>query len=123
MRTLPLTPSSMSFIDGLSSVSVSLELGYRPDGITRDVLHGKVVESQRFRPSRDDRHLHEPPPVTVNGSTGCEELFGVSGGGAAPGAAWAGSSPRGLLGKTTPSCARRSSGVVAKHRVVSRHVV
>jgi RimJ/RimL family protein N-acetyltransferase len=79
--------TSMSFADNLSSVSVSLKLGYRPDGITRDVLHGKVIESQRFRLSREDWHLREHPPVTVSGLTGCEELFGIVGGEAGTGAA------------------------------------
>ncbi|MCX4825699.1 GNAT family N-acetyltransferase [Streptomyces sp. NBC_01142] len=79
--------TSMSFTDNFSSVSVSLKLGYRPDGITRDVLHGKVIESQRFRLSREDWHLRERPPVTVSGLTGCEELFGIVGGEAGTGAA------------------------------------
>ncbi|MBC9717775.1 GNAT family N-acetyltransferase [Streptomyces sp. TRM66268-LWL] len=71
--------TSMSFTDNISSLSVSRKLGYRPDGITRDVLHGKVVESQRFRLSRKDWYAQERPPVTVSGLTGCEELFGIGG--------------------------------------------
>jgi RimJ/RimL family protein N-acetyltransferase len=77
--------TSMSFTDNISSVSVSRKLGYRPDGITRDVLHGKVVESQRFRLSREDWYAQERPRVTVSGVKGCEELFGIDGGEAGPG--------------------------------------
>ncbi|MFI9605520.1 GNAT family N-acetyltransferase [Streptomyces sp. NPDC052043] len=80
--------TSMSFTDNISSVSVSRKLGYRPDGVTRDVLHGKVVESQRFRLSRDNWHSQERPPVMVSGLTGCEELFGINGGRTGPGVAY-----------------------------------
>jgi RimJ/RimL family protein N-acetyltransferase len=71
--------TSMSFTDNLSSLSVSRKLGYRPDGITRDVLHGQVVESQRFRLSRHDWELRERSPVTVSGLVGCGDLFGIDG--------------------------------------------
>ncbi|MFE0701088.1 GNAT family N-acetyltransferase [Streptomyces sp. NPDC058872] len=80
--------TSMSFTNNVSSVSVSLKLGCRPDGITRDVLHGGVVESQRFRLSREDWHSREHPPVTVSGFVGCEKLFGISGGETDTGAAY-----------------------------------
>ncbi|WP_406726956.1 GNAT family protein [Streptomyces sp. GD-15H] len=69
--------TSMSFTDNLSSVFVSRKLGYRPDGITRDALHGQVVESQRFRLSRQDWDLQERPHVTVSGIASCRELFGI----------------------------------------------
>ncbi|MFK0011622.1 hypothetical protein [Streptomyces sp. NPDC091027] len=52
-------------------------MGYLADGITRDVLHGTVVESQRFRLSRDTWQSRERPPVTVHGLAGCEDLFGL----------------------------------------------
>lgn len=71
--------TSMSFTDNLSSLSVSRRLGYRPDGITRDVLHGQVVESQRFRLSRQDWELGERSPVIVSGLAGCRDLFGIDG--------------------------------------------
>lgn len=72
--------TSMTFTDNLSSLSVSRKLGYRPDGITRDVLHGEVVESQRFRLSREDWFAREDRLlVTVTGLKGCEEFFGIDG--------------------------------------------
>lgn len=69
--------TSMSFTENLSSATVSRKLGYRPDGITRDVLHGEVVESQRFRLSREDWEREEHLPVTVTGLKGSEDLFGI----------------------------------------------
>ncbi|MEV8590554.1 GNAT family N-acetyltransferase [Streptomyces sp. NPDC051180] len=69
--------TSASFAENLSSVTVSRKIGYRPDGITRDVLRGEVVESQRFRLSREDWQRTERPEVTVSGLRGCEELFGI----------------------------------------------
>ncbi|MFD8013744.1 GNAT family N-acetyltransferase [Streptomyces sp. NPDC058955] len=72
--------TSLSFTDNHSSLAVSRKLGYRPDGITRDVLHGEVVESQRFRLSRADwERRTDRPEVTVTGLAGCEELFGIAG--------------------------------------------
>ncbi|MEV5970062.1 GNAT family protein [Streptomyces sp. NPDC051921] len=69
--------TSLSFTDNPSSMSVSRRLGYRPDGITRDVLHGEVVESQRFRLSREDWERVRRPEVAVSGLAGCGELFGA----------------------------------------------
>ncbi|MFF0553950.1 GNAT family N-acetyltransferase [Streptomyces sp. NPDC004311] len=69
--------TSLSFTDNTPAISVSHRLGYLADGITRDVLHGTVVESQRFRLSRDTWQSREHPPVTVHGLAGCEELFGL----------------------------------------------
>ncbi|MFF2774423.1 GNAT family N-acetyltransferase [Streptomyces sp. NPDC058052] len=71
--------TSLSFTDNHSSLAVSRKLGYRPDGITRDVLHGKVVASQRFRLSRADwERRTDRPEVTVTGLKGCEDLFGIA---------------------------------------------
>ncbi|MFI6156301.1 GNAT family N-acetyltransferase [Kitasatospora sp. NPDC051170] len=69
--------TSDSFADNHAALTVSRKLGYRPDGITRDVLHGEVVESQRFRLSREDWYGRERPPVGVSGFAGCEALFGI----------------------------------------------
>ncbi|MER5207825.1 GNAT family N-acetyltransferase [Streptomyces sp. NPDC002825] len=69
--------TSLSFADNHASATVSRKLGYRPDGITRDVLHGEVVESLRFRLSREDWTAQDHPPVTVTGLKGGEELFGI----------------------------------------------
>ncbi|MFJ9776417.1 GNAT family N-acetyltransferase [Kitasatospora sp. NPDC101157] len=70
--------TSLSFTDNHSSLAVSRKLGYRPDGISRDVLDGRVVETQRLRLSRD--HWQGPPvPVTVTGLTPtCRTLFGAT---------------------------------------------
>ncbi|MFC0600970.1 GNAT family N-acetyltransferase [Streptomyces palmae] len=72
--------ASLTFPDNLSALSVSRKLGYRPDGISRDLLHGRVVESQRLRLSREDWADQDRPPVTVSGLVGCEEFFGISAG-------------------------------------------
>ncbi|MQA78877.1 MAG: GNAT family N-acetyltransferase [Streptosporangiales bacterium] len=69
--------TTMSFDDNLASLGVSRKFGYRPDGITRDVLDGKVVVSQRLRLSRDDWESTDRPPVTVTGVRPCLELFGA----------------------------------------------
>ncbi|MGW7328699.1 GNAT family N-acetyltransferase [Streptomyces sp. NPDC054840] len=71
---------SLSFTDNTSSLAVSEKLGYRPDGIDRDVLHDRVVVSQRLRLSRDDWALSDRPPIAISGLDGCEELFGSVGG-------------------------------------------
>ncbi|MEU4063785.1 GNAT family N-acetyltransferase [Streptomyces wedmorensis] len=69
--------TSLSFADNASSVTVSRRLGYRPDGINRDVREGEVVESFRFRLSREDWAARDRPPVEVTGLKGSEELFGI----------------------------------------------
>ncbi|MFI9366299.1 GNAT family N-acetyltransferase [Kitasatospora sp. NPDC053057] len=70
--------TSVSFADNHSSLAVSRKLGYRPDGISRDTLDGRVVESQRLRLDRD--HWQGPPiPVTITGLTPtCRTLFGAT---------------------------------------------
>nr|WP_223242023.1 GNAT family protein [Streptomyces sp. CBMA123] len=69
--------TSVSFSDNHSSLAVSRKLGYRPDGISRDALDGRVVESRRLRLSRE--HWQGPPvPVTVTGLTpACRALLGA----------------------------------------------
>ncbi|WP_030244698.1 GNAT family N-acetyltransferase [Streptomyces sp. NRRL S-350] len=70
--------TSVSFADNHSSLAVSARLGYRPDGISRDVLDGRVVESRRLRLGREDWERHRRTPVTVTGLTdGCRALFGA----------------------------------------------
>lgn len=71
---------SASFVDNLSSVTVSRKLRYRPDGLQRDVREGKVLVTQRFRMSREDweqLEQREPMQVTVVGIGPCRELFGA----------------------------------------------
>ncbi|MEV4974579.1 GNAT family N-acetyltransferase [Streptomyces scopuliridis] len=72
------TARSVSFIDNHASMAVSRKLGYQPDGIKRDVLHGQVVESQWFRLSRQGWSRQEQVPVTVSGLTACTDFFGVA---------------------------------------------
>ncbi|MFI8460594.1 GNAT family N-acetyltransferase [Kitasatospora sp. NPDC085464] len=72
--------TSLSFTDNLSSLAVSRKLGYREDGIERDVLDGQVVQSLRLRLSREDWARHAQTPVAVTGLTdGCRELLGIAG--------------------------------------------
>lgn len=69
--------TTMSFDDNAASLGVSGKFGYRPDGITRDVLDGKVVVSQRLRLFRDEWEAGDRAPVTVAGVLPCLELFGA----------------------------------------------
>ncbi|MEJ8646086.1 GNAT family N-acetyltransferase [Streptomyces sp. MS1.HAVA.3] len=68
---------SVSFIDNHASLSVSRRLGYEPDGLSRDVLDGNVVESQYLRLSQQGWSSQQHPPVTVSGLTDCAALFGI----------------------------------------------
>ena len=61
------------FQDNASSQTVSRKLGYRPDGISRDVLHGEAVVSDRLRLTRAD---WQPRPVEVEGLEQCRDFFG-----------------------------------------------
>jgi RimJ/RimL family protein N-acetyltransferase len=70
--------TTMSFTDNVAPLRISRKLGYRPDGITRDVLDGQVVVSQRLRLSRREWELTDCLRVTVSGLQGCSELFGSS---------------------------------------------
>ncbi|MFF2617942.1 GNAT family N-acetyltransferase [Kitasatospora sp. NPDC058046] len=69
---------SLSFADNHSSLAVSRRLGYRGDGIDRDVLDGRVVVSQRLRLTPEAWAGHARTPVTVTGlDEGCRALFGL----------------------------------------------
>jgi RimJ/RimL family protein N-acetyltransferase len=61
------------FQDNASSQGVSRKLGYQPDGISRDVLHGEAVVSDRLRLTRADWRPHE---VQVEGLEPCRSFFG-----------------------------------------------
>jgi RimJ/RimL family protein N-acetyltransferase len=63
------------FQDNAGSQGVSRKLGYRPDGISRDALHGQVVVSDRLRLTREDWQQSNPKPVDVSGLDGCEAFF------------------------------------------------
>lgn len=66
-----------SFVDNPAPLTVSRKLGYQPDGISRDVLHGKVVVSQRLRLTREDWETTTRPEVTVEGLPPCLADFGA----------------------------------------------
>ena len=60
------------FQDNAGSQGVSRKLGYRPDGISRDVLHGQPVISDRLRLSRED---WSGGSVGVEGLEDCRSWF------------------------------------------------
>lgn len=63
------------FQDNAASQGVSRKLGYRPDGISRDVLDGQPVVSDRLRLTREDWERHRRTPVTVTGLEACRRFF------------------------------------------------
>lgn len=65
------------FQDNAGSQGVSRKLGYRHDGISRDVREGQVVVSDRLRLNRDDWQATAHPQVTVTGIGPCLPLFGL----------------------------------------------
>lgn len=69
--------ASAAFTDNHASLAVSRKLGYLPDGISRDVLDGRVVETRRLCLARE--HWAGPPfPVAVHGLTpACRTLLGA----------------------------------------------
>jgi RimJ/RimL family protein N-acetyltransferase len=69
--------TSMSFIDNAASLGVSRKLGYRPDGITRDVLHGQAVVSERLRLTRLEWELTDRPKVAISGLEPYLRQFGL----------------------------------------------
>jgi len=70
--------STASFVDNPAPLRVSRKLGYEDDGITRDLLHGEVVVSQRLRLSRERWAALPRPAVAVEGLTPeCRALFGA----------------------------------------------
>ncbi|MEU8784378.1 GNAT family N-acetyltransferase [Streptomyces sp. NPDC048637] len=68
---------SASFTDNHASLAVSRKLGYEPDGLSRDVLDGRVVESQYLRLSRQVWNSQKHLPVTVSGLADCAAFFGI----------------------------------------------
>ncbi|SNT63783.1 Protein N-acetyltransferase, RimJ/RimL family [Asanoa hainanensis] len=69
--------TTASFVDNPAPLRVSRKLGYEDDGLTRDLLHGEVVVSQRLRLSRERWAAQPRPPVSVTGLAPCLPLFGV----------------------------------------------
>ncbi|WP_035847774.1 GNAT family N-acetyltransferase [Kitasatospora azatica] len=66
-----------AFSDNPASLAVSTKLGYRPDGVQRDVLHGAPVTTQRLRLSRADWAAGATTPVTLTGLSPCLRHFGL----------------------------------------------
>jgi RimJ/RimL family protein N-acetyltransferase len=65
---------SAAFVDNRSSLAVSGKLGYRPDGIQRDLARGQLKLSQRLRLGQADWRC--PVPVTIEGLDACRHEFG-----------------------------------------------
>lgn len=65
------------FQDNTASQAVSRRAGYQPDGISRDVLDGRAVTSDRLRLNRGDWQPPANCPVAVLDLEPCLHLFGL----------------------------------------------
>jgi len=65
------------FQDNAGSQGVSRRLGYRHDGISRDVRDGQVLISDRLRLDRADWHRMDRPQITIEDLAPCLPLFGI----------------------------------------------
>jgi RimJ/RimL family protein N-acetyltransferase len=65
------------FQNNAGSQGVSRRLGYRHDGISRDVRDGEVVVSDRLRLSRAEWYGTQRPAVQIRGLQECLPLFGL----------------------------------------------
>lgn len=72
--------TSGAFEDNPASAAVSRTLGYRPDGITRRVVRGKLATDQRMRLTRADWERHRSIAVTVDGLAPRLRMFGAAAG-------------------------------------------
>jgi RimJ/RimL family protein N-acetyltransferase len=73
------------FQDNAASQGVSRKLGYRPDGISRDVRDGEVVVSDRLRLRRADwEESRHGEGVSVTGLEQCGSMFGLEEGSSRP---------------------------------------
>ncbi len=70
---------SGAFADNPASLAVSTRLGYRPDGVDRDLARGSLAITRRFRLTRAAWQAHATIPVTMAGLAPCLPLLGVSG--------------------------------------------
>ncbi|PBC76415.1 RimJ/RimL family protein N-acetyltransferase [Streptomyces sp. TLI_235] len=70
--------TSAAFTDNPASLAVSARLGYRPDGVQRDSVQGRVRVSQRLRLSRADWEGSDRPEVGVTGLEPCLADFGLA---------------------------------------------
>ncbi|GAA0357698.1 GNAT family protein [Microbispora corallina] len=69
--------TTMSFADNPAPLRISRRLGYRPDGIARDIVDGEAVVTERLRLTRSDWELTDRPEVSVAGLGPCLALFGA----------------------------------------------
>lgn len=60
------------------SLAISRKLGYRPDGIYRDVSLGAPATTIRLRLTREDWEKSTPTPVTLHNLAPCKPLFGAT---------------------------------------------
>ena len=67
---------SDAFTDNAASLGVSRKLGYRPDGIERQVIWGKPVTLHRLRLDRAGWQAHRSTDVEITGLADCLADFG-----------------------------------------------
>lgn len=67
---------SGAFVDNAASLAVSRKLGYRPDGLARHVVGGRLAVEQRLRLTRSGWRRHRLAGVTIEGLEPCLPLFG-----------------------------------------------
>ncbi|WP_313810363.1 GNAT family N-acetyltransferase [Glutamicibacter sp.] len=63
------------FQDNFASQSVSAKLGYRKDGISRDILHGEPIISDRLRLSARQFAAVDSSDVEISGLEQCLSFF------------------------------------------------
>ena len=66
-----------AFPTNKGSIRVSEKLGYLPNGVRRDRVRGRPVDSVLFRLPRELWESSPAVPVEVEGFEGCERLFGL----------------------------------------------
>ncbi len=66
-----------AFPTNKGSIRVSEKIGYLPNGVRRDRVRGRPVDSVLFRLPRELWESSSTVPVEVEGFEGCERLFGL----------------------------------------------
>lgn len=69
--------TSAAFTDNPASLAVSARLGYRPDGVQRDNVQGRLRVTRRLRLSRADWERTDRPAVELTGLGPCLPEFGL----------------------------------------------
>jgi RimJ/RimL family protein N-acetyltransferase len=70
--------TSSAFTDNTASLRVSEHLGYRPNGIERQMRRGEPAVIQRLRLSREGWSAQKHQPVAIEGLEPCLEYFGAN---------------------------------------------